>query len=104
MDEDFYVASGHDLREEDWTGINLIGANLSDSNLSGANLFDVDLSGANLSGANLECADLRGANLLGAYPNAKWFGANLTGAKVSRTFLHHAGLGYAINPDGTNNL
>ena len=89
MDEDFYVASGHDLREEDWTGINLIGANLSDSNLSGA---------------NLECADLRGANLLGAYPNAKWFGANLTGAKVSRTFLHHAGLGYAINPDGTNNL
>ena len=64
MDEDFYVASGHDLREEDWTGI----------------------------------------NLLGAYPNAKWFGANLTGAKVSRTFLHHAGLGYAINPDGTNNL
>ena len=79
MDEDFYVASGHDLREEDWTGINLIGANLSDSNLSGA-------------------------NLLGAYPNAKWFGANLTGAKVSRTFLHHAGLGYAINPDGTNDL
>lgn len=55
MDEDFYVASGHDLREEDWTGINLIGANFS-------------------------------------------------GAKVSRTFSHHACLSSAINPDGTNNL
>ncbi len=26
MDEDLYVASGHDLREEDWRDINLIGA------------------------------------------------------------------------------
>ena len=55
----------------DFSGANLIGANLSDANLfeanlSKANLFEADLSWANLSEADLFEADLCGSNLCDA--------------------------------------
>lgn len=63
------------------TGANLTGACLCEADFSGANLTDAELHGANLSGANLFAATLYGAN----FRYADFSGANLTDVKGLQT-------------------
>ena len=50
--------AGEDLRDTDWTGVNLKGADLSGKDLYGIRLAKAILTGVNFHGTNLECADL----------------------------------------------
>jgi len=62
----YTIAPGANLRNANFTRMDLSGANLSGANLTGAYLVFTNLSGANLSNANLSFADVTGANLVGA--------------------------------------
>ena len=75
-----------DLREADFTGANLLVANLGGANVSGA-----DFSLANLSGVNLIGANLRGAN----FAEANLLGANLREADLRDANFYKADLGSA---------
>jgi len=55
-----------DLSNADLTGANLAGSNFSKADLSNADLIGADLAGSDFSGASLERADLTGANLAGS--------------------------------------
>ena len=72
--------SGVDLSGVDLSGADLLEANLSGADLSGANLLEADLSGADLSGADLSGADLSGVRLIEA--DLSW--AEFPGADLSR--------------------
>jgi hypothetical protein len=98
------------LIERDESIIDLNGANLTKADLSNLDLENTDLShcdlrradlrDTNLMRADLSYANLRGALLLdGADEGSK--GANLLGAKLSHTNLHHAKHSGAIMADGT---
>lgn len=87
---------------EDFSGGNLLGANLSEIDFSGANLSRANLRGgelndADLSDANLQGANLRGADLSGAYLS----NTDLRGANLRRASLALANLGGA-NLSGAN--
>ena len=74
------------LETRDFSGVNLIGADLS----------GIDLRGARLRGTLLESADLRGANLAGCdLTEAVLVGADLTDADLTDTRLHRANLSQA---------
>lgn len=96
-----------DFSKDNWSGVDLHGANLQNAFLSVTyfeafddyDYFDTgdpppphygaartDLSGANLSGANLQGANLSGANLSGADLS----NANLRGADMSRSCCEEA--------------
>ncbi|MDQ6898070.1 MAG: pentapeptide repeat-containing protein [Candidatus Dormibacteraeota bacterium] len=97
-----------DLRQLDFRGLNLEGAQLRRSNLAGATLIETDLEGANLEEADLEGASLVGANLQRAFlgrarlhgavlagahlEGANLVGADLTNAHLSGAFLRGADL------------
>jgi uncharacterized protein YjbI with pentapeptide repeats len=85
---------GADLSEAyldgaDLCGARLIAADLSGAHLSGANLSEARLNGADLHGADLSEACLRGANLW----EANLWGANLVGTDLEGTILTKANLG-----------
>jgi len=52
------LEAGEDLRDTDWTGVNLKGADLSGKDLYGIRLSKANLTGVNFHGANLQSADL----------------------------------------------
>ncbi|MBK8259367.1 MAG: DUF2169 domain-containing protein [Polyangiaceae bacterium] len=69
-----------DLRDRDFTGVDLSGKNLAGANFEGAILTRANLSGANLTGANLRNTILFRANL----DRTVLTGANLTRTNASR--------------------
>jgi hypothetical protein len=82
--------AGEDLRgevfaaEENLTGADFRGADLSEARLSGVCLASADLSQARLIGARLDGADLTNADLTGAdLDGASLIGADLTGANIT---------------------
>lgn len=77
----------------DFSDQNLSGENLSGCNLSYADFRHTDLSCCNLSGCNLSYADFRYADLSGAYWNgASLICADLSGADLSGADLSGADL------------
>jgi serine/threonine protein kinase, bacterial len=95
------------LRQANFTGSILIGADFGRAGLVRASLRDTNLTKAYLSNADLEEADLRGADLRNAYllnanlRGANLGGANLTGAKLSPEQLAMARTNWmTIRPDG----
>jgi serine/threonine protein kinase, bacterial len=95
------------LRQANFTGSILIGADFGRAGLARASLRDTNLTKAYLSNADLEEADLRGADLRNAYllnanlRGANLGGANLTGAKLSPEQLAMARTNWmTIRPDG----
>ena len=85
-----------DLREVNFSSVDLSGAHFNCSDLSGANLSGADVSEANLCYVNLSEANLSGANLSGAnLLNAVFSTANLYNAtlpeNVSEDHLRNAG-------------
>ena len=91
-------------KRADFTGADLIKANLTRANLTGADLIKANLTRANLTGANLTWADFTGANLTGAnltganLTGADFTGANLTGANLTGANLTGANLDLASWP------
>lgn len=95
-DADLKLASlqGAFLMDTDFTGANLLGANLADveeanqaiwerANLARVDLSITDLEKANMKGAILRYADLRSANLVGTdLENADFYGAYLQDAQI----------------------
>jgi hypothetical protein len=92
-----------DFTEEDLSGLDLVGANLSGAQLLRAdlrlaNLSDANLCGANLYSARLRDANLSGADLSGAYlyrahlVEANLSDANLRGAMLAETNLRQTNL------------
>lgn len=77
---------GVDVSEIDFRGADLSGVDFRGADLSEANLNGVNLSGADLSGANLRGANLRGANFTGvSISEANFFSADLSGADFRST-------------------
>ena len=82
-----------DLSEVDFTGFNLIGANLSFADLNGVNFSEIELQGVNFSGSDLTASsflrasivdtDFTGAILNGAIFAGSSCQANFTDADVS---------------------
>lgn len=64
-----------DLSEVDFTGFNLIGANLSFADLNGANFAEMELEGVNFSGSDLTAASFLRANIV----DTDFTGATLNG-------------------------
>ncbi|MEP7197351.1 MAG: pentapeptide repeat-containing protein [Saprospiraceae bacterium] len=82
---------GADLRNADFSGLNLSGIDLANSNLQDANLQGINLNYANLSGATLIGVNLNHASLVGTNLNA----AKLNWAKVNEANLQMAKLDLA---------
>lgn len=82
-------------RGEDFSRMQLAGADLSMAQLAGARLQGTDFSGAWLADADLRRADLTGANLTGA----DLTGADLTGAILTDADLRRAELDRAVLAD-----
>lgn len=80
-----------DLSYMDLSGIELMGANLTESRLLGANLEDAELLGADLAGANLQDAKLDYADL--GHVNLQR--ADLRGASLHKAELRKADLSWA---------
>ena len=70
------VLTGAKLSDRDFTGINLLKANLSGSDLTGVQFQDANLRYTDFSGCDLTDASFEGANLM----MADLTGATLTGA------------------------
>ena len=78
----------------DWSGLSLIGEDLSCLDLMAANLTGADLSRCNLKNANLFGAQMAGATLFEAnMSGAELSGSNLEGANLEGANLQHTGLG-----------
>jgi len=116
------LLSNADLRNCNFTGIDLAGANLSSANLRGAYLAFTNLAGANLTSADLsratiDQANLTNSNLAKITGNNLWFtdsaiqgvilsdsvlaGANLNGSYGVPVQLLASDFAGAICPDGT---
>ncbi len=78
--------------ERDFSGVDLVGCNLSDADLPGINL-----SGANLNGSNLRYANLTGANLSQTdLSQTRLVGATLEGVNLSEANLCQARLAECV--------
>lgn len=109
------MLKNRDFRFANFTGSNLINADLSDSNLQGATLretklINANLSGTKLDGADLVLADLRGANmrstraigaLFGKRDHSECYGADLRGANLTAANLNFASM-IATRAEGAN--
>lgn len=95
------------LMESDFSGANLLNANLSESNLTEASFVGTNLAFADLSASNLSNVDMTGANLTGAslvtsnltgaiFTDANLSGANLSNSTLSGVNFEGANLTFAI--------
>ena len=82
------------LRDVDFSGRNLSGANFASANLTGANFRGANLYDVNFYCANLTDADLSDANLT----EAQLSSANFTGAKLSPSIRHCWNFHHAVFP------
>ncbi len=80
-----------DLRDADFSGLNLAEADLSKTDLVGANLVGASLRGAYLAGTNLRRADLAGADFTGASFYHTTFGDNDLSEVKGLETVHHEG-------------
>lgn len=91
-----------DLRDSDLSGKDLRGVNFYNTNLNGSILMGVDFTGGNLIEANLGRTKLNGASLYKVAAEKSYFtGADLTDADLRETHMPEAFFGYAtlVNTD-----